>query len=187
MPHHLTRWIRTTSCIALWCFAAFWGAVLLLLPTALSSETKQISVGRMMFCRSIKDREPQKAATSFPNDIEKVYCFTVILDAGAETHVVHKWYHKGKLRAEVKLKAKGEYWRTWSSKRMLPGWTGTWRVDIVSADGKILKSKSFELMTPGTEEAEPEEPDSKDEPDERSGDDDRAQEGKETEDAGVRE
>lgn len=122
-----------------------------------SSESKGISVGRMLFCRSIEDREPQETAEKFPNDIEKVYCFTVIVNAGAETHVVHKWYHNEKLMAEVTLKAKGDYWRTWSSKRMVPGWTGTWRVDVVSADGKVLKSASFELVAAQEAEAEAEE------------------------------
>jgi hypothetical protein len=141
---------------------AILAAVIVLLPAAAPEEAKQISVGRMVFCRAIKDREPQEAAVSFPNDIEKVLCFTEILDAGAETHVVHKWYFGDELMAEVKLKAQGEYWRTWSSKRMSAEWTGTWRVDVVAADGTVLRSESFELVAPGQEpgpgeEQEPEE------------------------------
>jgi hypothetical protein len=120
------------------------------------SESKGISVGRMVFCRSIKDREPQETAEKFPNDIKSVFCFTVIVNAGAETHVVHKWYHGEKLMAEVTLKAQGEYWRTWSTKRMAADQTGTWRVDVVSADGKILKSASFELVAAGAEEEQAE-------------------------------
>ena len=108
--------------------------------------TKPISVGRMIFCRAVKDREPEGAADAFPTDIGQVYCFTVVLDAGPdETHVVHKWYLGDKLMAEVKLKAQGEYWRTWSVKHMQPEWTGRWRVDVVSADGKVLKSALFVL------------------------------------------
>ena len=147
-----TRWrqgVLILSLLALSCLAL----------AAEAPETPTISVGRMIFCRSIKDREPQEPAETFPNTIEKVYCFTAILNAGDETHVVHKWYHEEKLMAEVQLKAKGEYWRTWSSKQMVAGWTGTWRVDIVSADGKILKSMSFKLLepeeeTPGEDQAE---------------------------------
>jgi len=116
-------------------------------------EASGISVGRMKFCRAIKDREPEQAADRFPSDIEKVYCFTVILNAGVETHVVHKWYHREKLMAEVTLTARGEYWRTWSSKRMLPEWSGAWRVDVVSADGQVLKSLSFEIVAAGAEGA----------------------------------
>jgi hypothetical protein len=140
-----------------WSFAAL-ALVALLLPAALSQEAKQISVGRMVFCRAVKDREPQEAAASFPNDMERVCCFTVILDAGAETQVVHKWYFGDELMAEVKLKAEGEYWRTWSSKGMSPEWTGTWRVDVVAADGTVLKSASFELVVPGQEPGAGEEP-----------------------------
>ena len=142
-----TRWVRAALLLTL-------AALSCLAPAAETTETASISVGRMMFCRSIKDREPQEPANTFPNTIEKVYCFTVILNAGAETHVVHKWYHQDKLMAEVRLKAKGEYWRTWSSKQMLQEWTGAWRVDVVSADGEILKSASFELAADKDEAAE---------------------------------
>ncbi len=133
--------------------AALTLALLFFGAAASEPEASGISVGRMKFCRAIKDREPQQAADRFPSDIEQVYCFTVILNAGAETHVVHKWYHQEKLMAEVKLTARGEYWRTWSSKRMLPEWSGTWRVDVVSADGQVLKSLSFQLVAAGAEGA----------------------------------
>ena len=125
--------------------------------TPASSETpatSSISVGRMVFCRAVKDREPQEAAEAFPVDIGRVYCFTEILNAGTEeTYVIHRWYLGDKLMAEVKLKAQGEYWRTWSYKSVTPEWKGGWRVDVVSAAGEVLKSGSFTLG-----EAEPREP-----------------------------
>ncbi|MCX5752763.1 MAG: DUF2914 domain-containing protein, partial [Candidatus Krumholzibacteria bacterium] len=34
-------------------------------------------------------------------------------------------------------------WRTWSSKKILPEWQGTWRVDVLAPDGEVLKSGSF--------------------------------------------
>jgi hypothetical protein len=146
-------------------------ALVLLVPVALASETTTetgedgssngatptISVGRMLFCRSIKEREPQETAARFPNDIELVYCFTVIENAGAEaTQVTHKWYWGDKLMGSVQLKAQGEYWRTWSLKHLQPEWTGTWRVDVVSVDGKVLKSASFEVVTPEAMQQSPE-------------------------------
>ncbi|MBN1918838.1 MAG: DUF2914 domain-containing protein [Verrucomicrobia bacterium] len=106
--------------------------------------TAAISVGRMVFCRSIEEREPKDAAETFPTDVGRIYCFTAILNAGPEeTHVVHKWYRGEELMAEVKLKAQGEYWRTWSVKGIMAEWTGRWRVDVVSAAGDVLKSASF--------------------------------------------
>jgi hypothetical protein len=138
-----------------------------LAPAAETTDAPSISVGRMAFCSSIKDREPQEPAETFPKTITKVYCFTVILNAGPETHVVHKWYYHDKLVAEVDLKAQGDYWRTWSSKEMLPEWTGTWRVDVVSVDGEILKSASFELVA-GKEQEDQEASERRSDPEEPS-------------------
>jgi len=36
-------------------------------------------------------------------------------------------------------------WRTFSSKRILPQYTGEWRVEIISQDGALLKKISFVL------------------------------------------
>jgi hypothetical protein len=144
--------LKHTSSIASCCFKGIlFASVTLAVCAASSEETGEaeataISVGRMVFCRSIEEREPHGAADVFPEDVGRIYCFTVVLNAGAEgTHVVHKWYFQDKLMAEVKLKARGEYWRTWSVKNVTPEWKGPWRVDVVSATGEVLKSRSFVL------------------------------------------
>jgi hypothetical protein len=45
--------------------------------------------------------------------------------------------------ARVSLRVAGPNWRTWSSKTILPEWTGEWRVDVVGPDGTVLRSVDF--------------------------------------------
>ena len=53
---------------------------------------------------------------------------------------------KGALGDSVRLKVdKSARWRTWSSKIILPRWTGDWRVDVVSEHGRVLGSVSFKI------------------------------------------
>jgi hypothetical protein len=47
--------------------------------------------------------------------------------------------------AEVPLAVNSIRWRTWSSKRMMVGWMGPWRVDVLDENGIMLSSVSFRL------------------------------------------
>jgi hypothetical protein len=68
-----------------------------------------------------------------------------VVGAGDSTTVVHNWYRGEEKMAAVELVIMGARWRTWSSKRMAPGWQGRWRVDVTTADGEVIESKEFSL------------------------------------------
>ena len=40
----------------------------------------------------------------------------------------------------------GTRWRVWTSKTLLPSWTGTWTVNILDDDRSVLETKSFEYQ-----------------------------------------
>ena len=100
---------------------------------------------QMVFCAGVKDKVPVGASDAFPSDIYRVYCYTTVVGAEDTTAVVHNWYRGETKMAAVDLKIKGARWRTWSSKRMAPGWQGRWRVDVTTADGVVIESKEFSL------------------------------------------
>lgn len=83
--------------------------------------------------------------TVFPSDTDRVYCRMHITGAAAPTTVTHAWYRDGKTMAEVELNVGSSSWRTWSSKRLLPDWTGFWEVKVLDQTGKVLASASFEV------------------------------------------
>jgi len=102
-----------------------------------------IRVEEMVFCAGVKDRQPAGVDTVFANTVERIYCLTKIVGAKDTTSVAHVWYRGDKEMARVKLPVKSASWRTWSSKRIWEKWTGTWRVDVVGEDGKVVGSKGF--------------------------------------------
>jgi hypothetical protein len=94
------------------------------------------------------DRETRalvEPGTEFPAGIERIYCRMHIVGAQAPTTVTHAWYRDGKTMAEVELNVGSGNWRTWSSKRLLPDWTGYWEVKVLDQAGKVLASSSFEV------------------------------------------
>ena len=72
-----------------------------------------------------------------------VFYYTELRGFTAGT-VVHRWTYNGRVIADVPLKVGGNWrWRTYSSKDLLPGMTGDWRVAVVDADGRVLGERQF--------------------------------------------
>ncbi|HID92795.1 MAG TPA: DUF2914 domain-containing protein [bacterium (Candidatus Stahlbacteria)] len=107
------------------------------------SQEDTLRVTDMKFCIAVQDREPIGVDTVFADTVKKVYCFTLIEGAKDTTFITHIWYHGTEKRAEVKLMVGSIRWRTWSSKRIMKEWVGKWRVEVVSAEGKLLRTKEF--------------------------------------------
>jgi hypothetical protein len=41
---------------------------------------------------------------------------------------------------------KAERWRIWTSKTLIPDWTGTWTVNVLDNERVLLASKNFEYQ-----------------------------------------
>ncbi len=104
---------------------------------------QEISVAEAVIAQEVVDRMPLGAGDVISAGIERVYCFTRIEGAREETEITHNWYYKGALKASVALPVRSLSWRTWSSKALLPEWTGEWMVEVLSKDGTPLESLIF--------------------------------------------
>jgi hypothetical protein len=105
-----------------------------------------LSVARAVACLEVRDREPQSVDTVFSNRTEQVICFTQIEGAGEETRIEHVWIHQGEERARVSLPVRSASWRTYSTKKLLPEWTGDWKVEVRDSAGAVLKSVEFRVV-----------------------------------------
>ena len=92
-----------------------------------------------------ENRELVGETAQFSAGIEKIYCLTRLQGLEAPTSVTHVWYRDGKTMARVDLNVASSDWRTWSSKRLLPEWTGNWEVKVLDSDGRVLSSAGFEV------------------------------------------
>ena len=106
-----------------------------------------LMVARMEFAEEIEDREPVGVAMSFPDTIPKVYCFTEIKGAEDSIKIHHVWHFENMDPDTVGLMVKSSSWRTWSSKEIMSDKTGTWRVEVLAPDGKVLQTKEFNITS----------------------------------------
>lgn len=117
---------------------------LMLVPVFFTGALAQeITVSQAVVCQEIVDRMPVGSGDVIPAGTERVFCFTRIDGAIGETEITHNWYYKGALKASVVLPVRTSEWRTWSSKTLLPEWTGDWMVEVLSKDGTPLESLIF--------------------------------------------
>lgn len=100
-------------------------------------------VDRAQFTTAIEDREPKDAVTELSTDRDRVIFFTEYRDMEGST-LTHRWLHDGEEMASVSSDVGGPRWRTWSSKRLMADWTGSWTVEIVNEEGEVIDSRSFE-------------------------------------------
>ncbi|MFO8023875.1 DUF2914 domain-containing protein [Thiohalophilus sp.] len=103
------------------------------------------SVMRSAFTTRIENREPADNIDQLENDVQEVYYFTELRDMKGQT-ARHRWKYQGEVMAEVEFDVKGSRWRVWSSKRLMPDWTGEWSVSVVNAANEVIAEDSFEYV-----------------------------------------
>jgi hypothetical protein len=108
-------------------------------------ETSELTVTRAVIARAVEGREPVGEGTEFPPDVQELACFTKIEGTAEETVIYHTWRHGDEVKARVELSIRGSSWRTWSTKQILPHWTGEWSVKVEDADGNLLTIVSFTI------------------------------------------
>jgi hypothetical protein len=116
---------------------------ILVVTNGISQEFEDLKIEEMVFCSGLDERQPVGIDTVFADSVGQVYCFTKIAGATDTTSISHAWYYQEEEKAIVSLAVKAKLWRTWSSKQIVKEWDGKWRVDVLSSEGEILKSKEF--------------------------------------------
>jgi len=116
-------------------------AALALVPV--SSQAMEVMDG--VVTTGIQDRQPVDKVETAPASVGKLFCFTRIAGAPEGARVFHVWYQGDREMARVELLVRSSNWRTWSSKTLLPDWTGDWRVVVVDDQGQVLLTLPFNL------------------------------------------
>jgi hypothetical protein len=119
--------------------------------SAVAQEQPALVLEEIHMCTAVENRQPSGVGTVFPDDLDKIYCFTKIGGAEDTAYVYHVWYFGNVEIARVRLPIKSKSWRTWSSKKLYMG-LGNGHVEIVSESGNILGKAEFEIKAAGKAE-----------------------------------
>jgi len=100
------------------------------------------AVKRASFATAISHREPVDSVESLGNDHDRVFFFTEIVGAKGRK-LTHRWEHGGEVMAEVPISVGSNRWRAYSSKQLLDGWLGEWKVSVVDETGQVVHTERF--------------------------------------------
>ena len=113
---------------------------------ALSGGSIAGEVSRAMFTIGIDNREPVIMVDSINSSAYNSISFFTELSDLEGHNVTHQWTYDDKVMFEKTFEVKGARWRVWTSKTLLPSWTGLWTVNVLDTDRTVLASKSFEYQ-----------------------------------------
>lgn len=102
-----------------------------------------LKVVRGVLATAIENRLPVEATAPIAANVGQLFYFTEV--EGGPATIQHVWIWKGQTMATVSLEVKSPRYRTWSSKRIQPEWTGQWRIEARNSDGTVLSSHDFEI------------------------------------------
>jgi hypothetical protein len=97
---------------------------------------------RSLFTTGIQDREPVDRVDSLSTTTRQVYFFMDIVGHQGQV-ITHRWMYNDVVKSEVPIKIGASRWRAYSSKKLLPGWTGEWTVEVVDSSGTVLGVRQF--------------------------------------------
>ncbi len=110
-----------------------------------AQDQAEITAEKMDICTSMEDRQPVGVDTVFSSDVGRLYCYTQLTSTIDTVAVSHVWFYNDKQMAKVDLTLKAKTWRTWSSKNIMPDWTGDWRVEVQTASGEVISKNQFKI------------------------------------------
>ncbi|MGB5589698.1 MAG: DUF2914 domain-containing protein [Gammaproteobacteria bacterium] len=82
-----------------------------------------------------------------PGETRRVYFFTEAQGMRG-ARVTHRWQREGTIVTELPFVVADDQWKIYSSKDILAEQDGDWEVAIVSEDGSVLATESFQVIAP---------------------------------------
>jgi len=118
--------------------------------TAETTQTEQSgisqgSVTRSIFTSQISEHEPIDKIEKLNSNNRSIYYFTELRDMSGQT-AMHRWEFNGNVMAETNFTVAGPRWRVWSSKNLLPDWTGEWKVSVLNGVGDVISEDIFSYV-----------------------------------------
>ena len=112
----------------------------------ISSSSFAGDVSRAVFTIGVDNREPVLSIDSIDSSAyTSISFFTELTDISGH-NITHQWVHNDKIMFEKTFEVNSARWRIWTSKTLIPSWTGQWTVNVLDDDRSILATKSFEYL-----------------------------------------
>lgn len=114
--------------------------------TANKPITEDVGINRLVFCRTVFQRDPYDIASKFTiSSAVKIWAHASVNNKRSRTYITFKWFYNDKFVKENQIKniVPSKAYRTYDYKTVYPHQKGTWKVNVYAEDGTLLKSGQF--------------------------------------------
>jgi hypothetical protein len=121
-------------------------SIILIFALFLGGTAAAGEVSRALFTTGIDNREPVAIVDSIDSSTNNsITFFTEVNDMSGQT-VTHQWMYQDQVMFEKTFEVRAARWRIWTSKTLIPAWSGIWMVNVLDNERNLLVSKSFEYQ-----------------------------------------
>ena len=121
-------------------------SILFALAIIFSTAAYAGEVSRAIFTVGIDNHEPVSDVSSINSESFTSISFFTELNELDGHNITHQWTFNDKIMFEKTFEVKSPRWRVWTSKTLIPSWTGIWTVNVLDEDRSLLSSSSFEYQ-----------------------------------------
>lgn len=139
------KWIFAVTVVAACLLGALSGHAQTPARPAPANPEAKLTLVQAIVCEEVRDGIPTSASLAFSIAAGKVYCFTLFDNISEGTVVYHHWIFRDRPSARIRLSLRAPRWATYSSIQLREADKGPWRVEIIDAGGRILKTLRFSV------------------------------------------
>ncbi len=122
-------------------------------PSPSSDKIQNLEISTISIAKDIINKTPVGVSRLFLNDINALYCFTVIDNALKNNIIIHNWkryeedytYEQDYFKSIIKI-GDSPNWRCWSKITIKPEMIGDWKVIVTDSIGNQLDSIDFSII-----------------------------------------
>lgn len=98
-----------------------------------------------LICESVKNGNCERPAVVFSVDKKQAFCYTLFENIVSPRIIYHRWYHRGELTTQIRLKLQPPRWATYSSIQLREADKGPWQVEVVDETGRVYGVLRFSI------------------------------------------
>ena len=107
------------------------------------------AVTSLLFCREVKDREPEQVDFAPSANGERIYAYLKLFNKGEERQVKITWKLAGKNFHHITLNVgRSARYRTWAYMTLDEAKQGPWTVEVRDDEGTMLAVMPFMVLAP---------------------------------------
>ncbi|MCX7822146.1 MAG: DUF2914 domain-containing protein [Syntrophobacterales bacterium] len=98
-----------------------------------------------LICESVRNGHCERPTVVLSVERKQAFCYTLFENITAPRIIYHRWYHRGELTTQIRLRLQPPRWATYSSIQLREADKGPWQVEVVDETGRVYGVLRFSI------------------------------------------